>query len=337
MRRTDHLPVPSGERAETGRFNSIGFEVRDEAGPRNVLPNFDISYWGVASPPGLATTSPALASVCERSKHMRPRFAPDAFAALAFPTVGRVLAMAVAIVALSNASTLANNRRPRSRLNSDAGIGTGVAGGPLAPSSAAEAYVLQQIAKGAEADLNQIPSGMQPNPRTTVLRGEFIKRILTVTAGQYVVTPHGVQIRNADIDDDVDLKNREAPYDVQLIECHFYGFVDFTGSHFRRGLDLNGSTFVNADFSNISVAYDLSAQNDARLGVPGPASEGEEFSFTGGSVGGNVYFDDIQFESKPDFFTVTGICVGTWAAERRFIVEAMDIPCTAAWVGSVRT
>jgi hypothetical protein len=126
------------------------------------------------------------------------------------------------------------------------------------PTTRAEKYVLSQIASGEEADMKE---KFKDDPNDWNLGGEFLSELLTRFASdQYKVRPHGIQIKNANINGVVDLVNGEVPYDVRLNGCHFDHLLNLTHCRFLKSLSIEKCEFDGSvDFDSATVAYDLVA------------------------------------------------------------------------------
>jgi uncharacterized protein YjbI with pentapeptide repeats len=155
--------------------------------------------------------------------------------------------------------------------------------GKLTP---AEEYVRQQAAKGEWVDL-QKKFGDQENDRT--LSARFLKDLLT---GAYQVHWNWVRIKNAVINEPLDLERARIPYAVELTFCQFRRKVICWDAEFDQSLNLNGSHFgQGADFSLLSVGQFIAT---------GARFDGKtEFSCL--EVGQDAFFDKATFTGPVDF------------------------------------
>jgi hypothetical protein len=172
---------------------------------------------------------------------------------------------------------------------------------PPSAQTIGEEYVLRQIASGQEADLK----GRFPDDtENRVIRGDFVRQILTIVSSRYRVVPHGIQIRNAVVKEDVDLENQEVLYDVKLLDCVFEDFFDATGCHFHRSLSVDGSHFDGSvDFSSVTISNDLTAVNSEFRNTKKSSDPNDDAGayFAAIRVGGDVFLRGAKFEQKVDF------------------------------------
>lgn len=118
----------------------------------------------------------------------------------------------------------------------------------LQAESEAERYVLEQLQKGKEADLEEkFPTDRFPRNHRE-LSASFIAKLLTSHDAKLKIHRNGVRIKHAHITGDIDLTSQEIPYDVTLSGCTFEGFVDFSKSHFARNLALEDTKFSGGVF-----------------------------------------------------------------------------------------
>jgi len=101
--------------------------------------------------------------------------------------------------------------------------------------SDAERHVLEQLQRGAEADLQkEFPSAKFSLDKRR-LRGEFLKELFT-NRDPRLQFPRGINIRHAAISGEFDLSGAEIPYDVTMSDCIFDAFLELSNSHFGKNL-----------------------------------------------------------------------------------------------------
>jgi hypothetical protein len=167
---------------------------------------------------------------------------------------------------------------------------------PLSPNPAAEQWVLQQVELGEIADLED----QFPNEADRVLGAAFLERLLE--SPPINITRYGIRIRNAIFIDPLDLEFIQVGYDLQLENCQFGGYVDFSDSWFVGDLSFDGSTFKSrVDFSNIRV--DKTFHNSA-------VSYEDSASFTYAVIGRNFVANDVQFTNAEKEVTFNSMKVG---------------------------
>jgi hypothetical protein len=129
------------------------------------------------------------------------------------------------------------------------------------PSTAAETWVLQQVAAGLTADLEE-RFGEDPKGRT--LRGRFLEALLTGELPGFKPHRHGVSIKNAVIADYLDLRSAAVAQAVELHACRFQVGLDGSYSHFKKALSLDKSEVVGwANFNGLKVDSDASFNDTA--------------------------------------------------------------------------
>jgi hypothetical protein len=179
--------------------------------------------------------------------------------------------------------------------------------------SPAESYVLKQVRKGDEADL----ASLSPDDeKKRVLNPDFLKRLLS---GSIKVDQRHIIIKNGVLNETLDLRDQEIPYNVGLIHCTFKKDVLLSEAIFDRSLAIRQSLFYgqfNLDTS--SVEDDLQADvgdesgnrtqffgkvNLSTMSVKGSVSFAKavfhgEVNFSGLHVGRGLYLQDASFESR---------------------------------------
>ena len=103
--------------------------------------------------------------------------------------------------------------------------------------SAAELYVLEQATNGSVADL----AANFSSKSNQVIGVAFLIDLLT--GGKKGVHPNGVRIKNAIIEETLNLRNLEVIPQLQLECCWFKKDVDLAATHFHRGVSFGGSVF----------------------------------------------------------------------------------------------
>lgn len=197
-----------------------------------------------------------------------------------------------------------------------AGLLLGIGGPATSPCFAAipqtqsegERYVLEELRKGADVDLTRLLEGMRE------LSAEFFAALLTNRV-ENLKLKRGLLIRGAIVKGLLDLKGEEIPYDVSLYSCSF-DWVDFTDSHFAKGLTLLNARFTGpAIFDRATVGFDFTAGGSAfaKSATFKGMRTGDNFdlqqaTFTDGAVftsvrvGGTFSVDDSHFVSAYSWF-----------------------------------
>ncbi len=167
-----------------------------------------------------------------------------------------------------------------------------------------ETWVLQQVAAGLTADLQE-KFGSEEKAR--VLRGRFLEALLTDALPGIKVHSRGISIKNAVIPDYVDLRSGEVRHAVELNACVFPHGCNFNYSHFKKSLSLDQSRIGGwASFNGLKVDSDFSL-NEARF-QGGMYAEGTNIvgklsargvRFTHKDLGAN--FSNLQVGSDADF------------------------------------
>ena len=114
-----------------------------------------------------------------------------------------------------------------------------------------EQFVLRQVAEGEIADLKQEFGEAEEDRR---LRARFLEELLTGELPGVKIQRRGVRIKNAVVEEAVDLENAEVD-DVGLNYCIFKEWVSFRDAYLENNLTLIGSHFLKeADFQRLKVA-----------------------------------------------------------------------------------
>jgi hypothetical protein len=109
-----------------------------------------------------------------------------------------------------------------------------------APERDLKAWVQQRIKAGRVADLDEFREG---RPEKVTLDAAFLAAL--ITNANKDINPPGlvVAVKHAVVKDRLDVRYLEAPYHT-VLDCTFEKGVDFSWTHFQKGLDLSGSVFV---------------------------------------------------------------------------------------------
>ena len=142
-----------------------------------------------------------------------------------------------------------------------------------------EKYVLQRVAEGEWADLQEKFGEQENNRQLTAL---FLEDLLS-GAHKDKVHRKGVRIKNAIITEDLDLRTAEVPFEVELLDCNFRGNVDFQDSHFAKNLRLDRCRFAQE-------AYFLKMTVDKSAYFTGAIFTGK-VNFSGVNIGGAINMD----------------------------------------------
>jgi uncharacterized protein YjbI with pentapeptide repeats len=186
----------------------------------------------------------------------------------------------------------------------------------------AEKWVVEMVTAGEVADLDAALNADQikkfPDKKDRKLGAKFLEDLL---AGMLPgIKPHrnGVRIRWAIIDDRIDLRNAQIPWEVWLEHCQFGRGASFARVTFAGAVSFMDSTFnVDADFSGMKVGQ---AASFKRASFEGPVNfdaidiasnfvaEGAQFKskeqepyFSRMKVGRNAYFTKAVFEGPVNF------------------------------------
>ena len=153
-----------------------------------------------------------------------------------------------------------------------------------------EKYVLQRVAEGEWADLQEKFGEQENNRQLTAL---FLEDLLS-GAHKDKVHRKGVRIKNAIITEDLDLRTAEVPFEVELLDCNFRGNVDFQDSHFAKNLRLDRCRFAQE-------AYFLKMTVDKSAYFTGAIFTGK-VNFSGVNIGGAINMDFTKFESQQNAY-----------------------------------
>jgi hypothetical protein len=162
----------------------------------------------------------------------------------------------------------------------------------------AEAFVLQELRSGREADLGSRP------PEKRVLGNDFILRLIT---GEYLdpeIRRDGVSIINAIFENRLIVSGTDVPFRVWFKNCTFKNGVDFSYTKFGHDLSFEGSEFGSAPQKDQHPGE----QDDVSAFFVGMKIDGTAvFSkttfyvpadFTYVEVGADFIFDDVKYQSQ---------------------------------------
>ena len=172
--------------------------------------------------------------------------------------------------------------------------------------SKAEIWVLKQLMAGQEANLAD-PSARLTNEKHRVLSAAFLEKLLTTSPQSARIHRHGVNIRHAVFQEDIDLRNAKVSYPTALRSCRFERKVDLSYSVFEKDLDFSESTFAANQF--------LDAPSFVSLHVGGNAffNDAQFFgwvNFMMSNVGGTFYASHVRFTDTESYGVFIGMKVG---------------------------
>lgn len=104
----------------------------------------------------------------------------------------------------------------------------------LEPNPLAEQWILEKVARGEVADLED----MYPNETERVISVKFLDELVE---GKLVQVPRqGVKIEHAVFVEPIDLVNAEIEYEISLEDCQFKETLTLSKSHLYKDLSLSG-------------------------------------------------------------------------------------------------
>jgi len=153
--------------------------------------------------------------------------------------------------------------------------------------------VLEQVTSG-EGEVAALDKRF-PTETERVLRGSFLQSLLTGGFPNVQMRRRGVQIEKAVVTGPIDLRYAEVPYEVRLDTCRFTDSIDFSGSHFDRGLVL-----PNAEFAGL---VSFSRARFGLLNVSGAkfANAEQETDFNSMVVESGVFVNGAKFDGPVNF------------------------------------
>src|ERR1043165_1253842 len=110
---------------------------------------------------------------------------------------------------------------------------------PAGPPTPAEKYLLDQLAAGKVANLQEA----FPEETGRVIRGLFVEEVLTGARKDCSIHRNGVLIEGAIVREPVDLRNAVIAHDTRLAHCRFDGEVNLSKSVFENSFSVEGSVF----------------------------------------------------------------------------------------------
>lgn len=162
--------------------------------------------------------------------------------------------------------------------------------------SPAESWILSQIGRGKRVDL----ASKFPNESDRVLRPAFLQALFTKDVKDLRLGREGVQLENGIVKDDLDLEFIDVPYSVGLFSFRFERNVWFSFGHFRKSLNLEGTTFAGPVFFEATNVDGNILALKTRFTDP---EEGASFRFM--RVGGVALFHESTFDGPAQFSGVT--------------------------------
>ena len=163
-----------------------------------------------------------------------------------------------------------------------------------ASDSIAEAWVLQRVTAGQEADLK----ARFATEGDRVLTADFVKRLLTQPRSAARPPALGVVISDATVRGRLDLRNEDIAPDTRFLRCRFEDDVVLVQTRFQRTVKLDHTHFLKyADFRYLEIAGNLEA-----LGA-----EFQDAQFERVRVGGDLLLHDAVFHGAA---TLDDVLVG---------------------------
>lgn len=185
-------------------------------------------------------------------------------------------------------------------------------GTPLTPQ---EEFVRERVAAGELADLKQKFGGEEG---ARVLRARFLEELLTGDLPGVKVHRRGVKIRNAVLEEHLDLEDAQVENNVWLEAFIFKKPVILRDSSFKKNLTIHGSQFFEvADFHRMLVMVAFFCQEAVFQGsvdfshavIQGQflaprakfLAQDQEANFNGLQVGLAAFFERAEFHGPVDF------------------------------------
>jgi hypothetical protein len=176
-----------------------------------------------------------------------------------------------------------------------------------------EQFVLRQVAAGEIADLKQEFGEAEEDRR---LRARFLEELLTGELKVVRVHRRGVRIKNAVVEELMDLQNAQVGDSVELDTCIFkesvsfrdaiLEYLDLSCSHFLKAADFHrinvGSTFFCRNTIFEGMVNIASASIDGQLAAEGAKflAKTDEVIFNGLKVDKHAFFDGAEFHGPID-------------------------------------
>ena len=197
----------------------------------------------------------------------------------------------------------------------------------------AEEWVVAQATAGKIADLdgalNADHTKKFPEEKDRKLSAQFLEDLLTGTLPGVKMHRHGVRIIGAIIDESIDLRNAQIPWEVWLDHCQFNKNATFGSASSTRVVSFDGSTFnAEATFDRMKVgdiffrrAVFEGPVNFASADIAGQfVASGAQFqnkeqgaTFNSMKVRGHAFFSNAVFEGSVNF--VSADIAGNFAAQ----------------------
>jgi uncharacterized protein YjbI with pentapeptide repeats len=160
---------------------------------------------------------------------------------------------------------------------------------PTPALSKTEKYVLEQLGKGALADLTDM------NEQEKTIPAQFLEDLLINSSGRFKIHRNGIQIKGALIPGILNLSNSEIRYFVDLSNCRFDD-VYFFQTVLTKGMTLNGSSFEGTAY----FGYATVMEGLAATGTHFNRAE-EVADFNAIKVTGPAIFDQATFAGGVTF------------------------------------
>lgn len=165
---------------------------------------------------------------------------------------------------------------------------------------AAEKWILERIAAGQVADLSLVFS----DEKERVISSLFLENILTNSLKEMKVSNQGIMIFHALIYDSINLENLVIPYEVYLNYCRFENNVNFSNSHFQKGLSFEGCSFKDANFNGLKME---------KFVILSKAVFAGSVDFMYADIAGQFIANETNFKSVENLVNFTGMKVGSAA------------------------
>jgi len=159
--------------------------------------------------------------------------------------------------------------------------------------------------------------------RHSTIRAERIVRLCTDRHALEVITYRGIQIRNAYIEGNIDLRYAKIPFPVSFIDCNFpmeinleyanvpalYLSGSSTNKIIANGLKVDNSLFLNNGFISKGTVSLKGAKIGGNLDCGNATFKGK-VSLNGAKIGGNLDCGNATFNDPNEAFIADGIWVG---------------------------
>lgn len=162
---------------------------------------------------------------------------------------------------------------------------------------AAEKWILERIAAGQIADLSSVFS----DEKERIISSLFLENILT---NSVKVSRQGIKIFHALIYDSINFENLVVPYEVYLNYCRFENNINFSNSHFQKGLSFESCSFKDANFNGLKVE---------KFAIFSKAVFTGSVGFMCADISGQFVVNETCFKSVEKLVNFNGMKVGTAA------------------------